>query len=345
MRILIIDPNHAERTQAEKILVAERHEVRTAPDGESGFAYLDSFDPDLVIIDHQLPRFGAGAGVKRIRAADQASHRYVIVTAGTPVRGDLATAFAAGADDFIRKPLQRDELIARVDGPVRVRSWAGRMRGDGSACELTQLLAWREGPAMITQDLTTLLGMPFTFSTGRGVAHDDELVAMLPLCLPDVDRDIGVYIAIDERSAHTLGEIMFGQPCTAVELRDLVGETANVAAGALKRALSAEGKSVTTGLPRRVAATSATSAPLGRIEFALTSEAGVQLKVVLRLNEHEPCMIAAGELREGMVLRVDVRTAGGGLLLKCGTRLTEAHLPRLIDAVGGKRLIEVADAA
>lgn len=350
MRVLIIDPDRSERTIAEKILGAERHEVRIAADPELGLASVEAFNPDVVLIEQQMPRISGVEAVRRLRASELSGHRYLIVTAGNAFRGDLAAAFAAGADDFMRKPHQKEELLARVDAPLRIRRWAARTLGGSGGDwtnkgDLTQLVAWREAAETVSQDLASLFGLSFRVESSGGAERDSSFFAMLPLYLPEEEKEIHLFVGADEKSAEALGEMMFCHPqCSHEEIRDLLCEAANVAAGALKRTLSAESKAVTTRLPRESDHSAVTKSSMRHKEWSITSEEGIHFDITLHLGEREPCMVAAGELREGMVLRTDIRTAGGGLLLKQGTRLTEAHLPRLIGAIGATRMVEVADA-
>lgn len=351
MKILIIDPDRVERSSAEKLLLGEKHEVRSAATPDAGLAMLEEFHPDVVLVDYEQGRLAGTDTVRRIRAGELVGHRYVIVTSAHAPPGSLKASFTAGADDFMRKPFQKDELIARVEAPMRIRRWAPRVLGAPGGDwalpgDVTKLVTWRSAVEAVTSEISSLFGVELVSTGFERALNGSALIAMLPLYLADDELEVQLYVGAEAASVNGLCAMMFGTTeASPEEARDVLSETANVAAGAIKRGLMNDGKVVTTGLPRTVelaACTAKTS--IGRQEWIMTG-ADFTLRAMLHLGQHEPVMVSAKELREGMVLRADVRTAGGGLLLKRGTRLTQAHLPRLRDALGPTRLVEVADAA
>jgi len=124
-RILVIEDEEHIAQGLQFNLEAEGHEVDIEPDGTGGAARLE--DPaqryDLVLLDLMLPGMAGFEVARRARAAGN----YVpilILTAKDDTR-DLVRGLEEGADDYLCKPFQLDELLARVRGLLRRRRWDG----------------------------------------------------------------------------------------------------------------------------------------------------------------------------------------------------------------------------
>jgi two-component system, sensor histidine kinase and response regulator len=104
------------------------HTVVLCADGQEAVAAVQDQRPDLVLMDVQMPvmdGFAATAAIRR-READEPTHRRIPIVALTAfaVKGDRERCLAAGMDDYLSKPIQRDQLaavLARLedsDGPA-----------------------------------------------------------------------------------------------------------------------------------------------------------------------------------------------------------------------------------
>lgn len=87
-------------------------EVRTAADGEEALAAYLSFAPDIVLLDLNMPRMGGLDVIERIRAHD--ADTFIIVLTAEEGRQVKAKALGLGANDFLAKPPERVELLARL---------------------------------------------------------------------------------------------------------------------------------------------------------------------------------------------------------------------------------------
>ena len=105
-------------------LEAEGHEVQVAPDGQQALDWLrENPGCDLVLLDLMLPVVGGLEVLRRIRAGGDFVP-VLILTAVDDAR-DLVRGLEEGADDYLTKPFQLDELLARVRGLLRRRRWDG----------------------------------------------------------------------------------------------------------------------------------------------------------------------------------------------------------------------------
>ena len=124
-RILVIEDEEHIAQGLQFNLEAEGHEVDIEADGARGAARLE--DPeqhyDLVLLDLMLPGMGGFEVARRCRAAGNFVP-ILILTAKDDTR-DLVRGLEEGADDYLCKPFQLDELLARVRGLMRRRRWDG----------------------------------------------------------------------------------------------------------------------------------------------------------------------------------------------------------------------------
>lgn len=116
-RVLVVDD---EAMLADLLAQALRHEgweTDTAKDGLDALAKADSFHPDVVILDVQMPRMDGLETLERLRARDP-ELPVLFLTARDAV-ADRVQGLRAGADDYVTKPFDLDEVAARVEGLLR----------------------------------------------------------------------------------------------------------------------------------------------------------------------------------------------------------------------------------
>ncbi len=88
--------------------------MEQAGDGNDGLARLDSFQPDLVLLDLMMPHLDGFEMCRRLRADPRWKGLPVLVQSSLNRAEDRARAFAAGATDYVAKPINAVELLARV---------------------------------------------------------------------------------------------------------------------------------------------------------------------------------------------------------------------------------------
>lgn len=118
--VLVVDADAAFVAELAGHLGRAGLEVVVAVDGEDGLAFLETEEPDLVVLDLDLPRIGGIDVCRRIRA--RSSVPILVVTSRTD-EVDTALAFELGADGYVVKPATSREVLARV------RTLVGRARG------------------------------------------------------------------------------------------------------------------------------------------------------------------------------------------------------------------------
>jgi two-component system, OmpR family, response regulator MprA len=117
-RVLVVEDDAAIADVLRRSLRAEGHEVRSAGDGAEALTAAEQFVPDLVVLDLGLPRLDGIEVLKRIRADSDIP--VLILTARTET-GDRVEGLDSGADDYLPKPFERAELLARIRALLRRR--------------------------------------------------------------------------------------------------------------------------------------------------------------------------------------------------------------------------------
>ena len=117
-RVLVVEDDDDIADVLRRSLRQEGHEVRTAGDGEEALTMAAEFIPDLVILDLGLPRLDGVEVCRRLRADGDVP--ILILTARSDT-GDRVEGLDAGADDYLVKPFERSELLARMRALLRRR--------------------------------------------------------------------------------------------------------------------------------------------------------------------------------------------------------------------------------
>ena len=121
-RVLVVEDDEAIADVLRRSLRAEGHEVRSAGDGAEALTAAEQFSPDLVVLDLGLPRLDGMEVCRRIRGqVDTAYLPVVMVTASG--EEEKIKALEAGADDFLTKPINQSELLARVASLARIKRY------------------------------------------------------------------------------------------------------------------------------------------------------------------------------------------------------------------------------
>jgi two-component system KDP operon response regulator KdpE len=115
-RVLIVDDEPQIRRVMRTALAANQYEPYEARTGEEALEVLREFNPDVVLLDMNMPGMGGMAACRAIRAASDVA---IIVLSVRDSERDKITALDAGADDYITKPFSVNELMARIRANVR----------------------------------------------------------------------------------------------------------------------------------------------------------------------------------------------------------------------------------
>jgi two-component system KDP operon response regulator KdpE len=115
-RILVVDDEPAIRLALQRALTARDYQVEAAVDGEQALSLTGSFQPDLVVLDLNLPDIDGVEVCRRIRTWSSVP---ILVLSVREDESDKVSALDMGADDYLTKPFGVSELLARVRVQLR----------------------------------------------------------------------------------------------------------------------------------------------------------------------------------------------------------------------------------
>ncbi len=113
-RLLLVDDEPGLRKATQAYLEEESFCVETAKDGEEGWEKAQQSLPDLVISDVMMPRLDGYGLLARLREDERLAGTPVVFLTAKGMTADRIAGFMAGVDDYIPKPFDPDELVARV---------------------------------------------------------------------------------------------------------------------------------------------------------------------------------------------------------------------------------------
>ncbi|MFC8350882.1 response regulator transcription factor [Streptomyces sp. NPDC057280] len=215
-RILIVDDEPAVREALQRSLAFEGYDTEVAVDGADALEKVTAYRPDLVVLDIQMPRMDGLTAARRMRGAGTTTP-ILMLTARDTV-GDRVTGLDAGADDYLVKPFELDELFARVRALLRRSSYAAAAAGAGAVVEddaltfadLRMDLATREvtragRPVELTRTEFTLLEM-FMAHPRQVLTREQILKAVWGFDFEPSSNSLDVYVMYLRRKTEAGGE-------------------------------------------------------------------------------------------------------------------------------------------
>lgn len=116
VKILVVDDDPAICNLVQRYLRAKNYQVEVAGDGKAALASFEQFNPDLVILDLNLPDTN---GYTLCREMQQRTHVFVLMLTGRTDTADKIKGFSQGADDYLTKPFDLEELLYRVEAILK----------------------------------------------------------------------------------------------------------------------------------------------------------------------------------------------------------------------------------
>jgi two-component system chemotaxis response regulator CheY len=120
MKVLLVDDDPTNRHLLSAMLLSTRHEFDEAEDGKTAWEKLQKDTINLVITDWMMPDMDGVELIDNIRKANFPNYIYIILLTARSAKTDIVTGLEAGADDYLVKPFDLDELRARVNIAHRI---------------------------------------------------------------------------------------------------------------------------------------------------------------------------------------------------------------------------------
>jgi signal transduction histidine kinase len=120
-KILAVDDNVIDIITIEKLL-GKDYDLKTATTGEQALTIAADFQPDIILLDNMMPGLDGEQVCRQIRADSGLRHTKIIMVSGKSRVSERIEAYQAGADDYITKPFNIDELLAKIRVYLRLKS-------------------------------------------------------------------------------------------------------------------------------------------------------------------------------------------------------------------------------
>jgi len=120
-RILIADDNEPNRELLEVYLADIDCVIATAVDGHDTLEKVASFNPDILLLDIMMPKLSGFEVCQQLKANPATRQIMVLMVTALGELGDIERAVESGTDDFLSKPVNKIELVKRVENMLKLR--------------------------------------------------------------------------------------------------------------------------------------------------------------------------------------------------------------------------------
>ncbi len=119
-RILIADDNPANVELLEVYLAEIDCQTAIAVDGNDTLEKVEQFEPDLILLDIMMPKLSGFEVCKKLKEDAATKKIMILMVTALNELGDIERAVAAGTDDFLSKPVNKLELVKRVENMLKL---------------------------------------------------------------------------------------------------------------------------------------------------------------------------------------------------------------------------------
>ena len=120
-RILIADDNQPNVELLEAFLAEVDCDIAVAVDGRDTLEKVASFQPDLILLDVMMPKLSGFEVCKAVKSDPKTRRIMVLMVTALNERGDIERGVDSGTDDFLSKPVNKTELLKRVENMLKLK--------------------------------------------------------------------------------------------------------------------------------------------------------------------------------------------------------------------------------
>lgn len=122
-KILVVDDEETNRRLFETLLRGHDYEVRCAVDGVDALQIVGEFQPDLILLDVMMPRMTGFDAARELKRAPDTRHIPIVMLTALDDRASRMQALAAGAEEFLTKPVDHSEVLVRLRNLLRAKTY------------------------------------------------------------------------------------------------------------------------------------------------------------------------------------------------------------------------------
>jgi two-component system, cell cycle response regulator len=193
LTVLVADDSSVFRKLIEQSLAEQPYQLVFAKNGQETMDLFAEHGPQLVILDWTLPDMNGGEICRHIRAAKKSSYTYVVVVTASTDRETRIEGLACGADDYLTKPFDREELLARLGVGARI-------------ARLHQELAEKNRMLEELALTDSLTGLPNRRAVEEWAGHQLSAAARHKFSFWVVFADLDNFKAVNDRYGHHAGD-------------------------------------------------------------------------------------------------------------------------------------------
>ena len=198
MKILIAEDERITRRKIQRHLEKWEHEVIAVEDGAIAWNILQEQEIPIVITDWVMPEMDGLALVRKIRSKVNAHYTYIILLTSKSEKVDIVEGMEAGADDFLSKPFDQNELNVRLRAGIRIIELEQNLdqRNQELLSANTRMKNDLDAAASLQQSLLpTSLPDIAGIKVAWGYQPCDELAGDILNVIPLDEQHIGIYVA------------------------------------------------------------------------------------------------------------------------------------------------------
>ena len=199
MRILVAEDNLVDRLIIRRYLSSMGHKVLLAEDGDEAIQQFNREDPDLVLVDVQMPGMDGYATVMRMRSLEM-EWRPILFISGKTDPHNFVDGIKAGGDDYLYKPINRDILEAKLIAMERIVAMRNQL------ITVTAELSWEMEKAQQIANQDGLTGLANRRYLNQVLGQEIKRAARVKQALTLIMVDIDYFKRYNDHYGHLAGD-------------------------------------------------------------------------------------------------------------------------------------------
>ncbi|MFZ2148367.1 MAG: response regulator [Sedimentisphaerales bacterium] len=193
-KILAVDDDHNNITILKELL-DDNYSFKAAPTGEQALKIAQDFRPDIILVDIMMPGMNGHELCRRLREHCKLKHTKIIIVSARAMITDRLEGYRAGADDYITKPFEGDELLAKVRVYLSLKHTeeevVDRMKDEVNMTEIEKLRT----PVLVAKNIISNVTANVFGKIDPILRHQLEIANE---CLNHLERTINNFLDISE---------------------------------------------------------------------------------------------------------------------------------------------------